>query len=85
MFTENPMKGILKCDCCGFEQQVYNNINQPVRYNFHMVETSNLIQPMLETTKDKNFIKEALIRKLFLCDNCYKYVDETFKKLNDKK
>jgi len=50
-----------------------------------MVETSNLIQPMLETTKDKNFIKEALIRKLFLCDNCYKYVDETIKKLNDKK
>lgn len=59
--------------------------NQSVRYNFHIVETSNLIQPMIESTKDKNFIKEAPIRRLYLCDNCYKYVDETIKKLNDKK
>lgn len=63
-----------------------------MRYNFHIVETSNLIQPMVESTKDKNFIKEAPIRRLYLCDNCYKYVydsivriDETIKKLNDKK
>ena len=82
MFTENTYKGVLKCDGCNFQQQVICTPHTSVKYNFHQVEAFPLIQPMLETTKDKPFIKAAAGSvKLQLCDSCYSKLSKVIQEI----